>query len=258
MIGADGAASRVRRQLLPHAERIDTGIVMISGKLPLDATVRCEAPPAIFRGPTLILGPRGCCMFTGAVEYPPGHSSAYDHEEYVMWGFSAHRDSFGVRETDGEIRFADTRAAVLAQMSEWSRELRHLVERADPTSLTAFAVKSSVPIAPWPTGRITLLGDALHNMTPFRGIGANTALRDALSLRNALAGVERGERDLVAALADYEREMIRYGFAAVRASLANMNRVHATSPGMRLATTVFFRLADLSPWLRRRVIDTGS
>jgi 2-polyprenyl-6-methoxyphenol hydroxylase-like FAD-dependent oxidoreductase len=258
MIGADGAASRVRRQLLPHAERIDTGIVMISGKLPLDAAVRREAPPAIFQGPTLILGPRGCCMFTGAVEYPPGHSPAYDREEYVMWGFSAHRDSFGLRETAGDTTFADTRAAVLAQMSEWSRELRHLVERADPASLTAFAVKSSVPIAPWPTGRITLLGDALHNMTPFRGIGANTALRDALLLRNALARVDRSERDLLAALADYEREIIDYGFAAVRASLANMNRVHARSPGKRLTTKVFFRLADLSPWLRRRMIDTGS
>jgi 2-polyprenyl-6-methoxyphenol hydroxylase-like FAD-dependent oxidoreductase len=37
----------------------------------------------------------------------------------------------------------------------------------------------------------TLLGDALHNMTPYRGIGANTALRDAESLRDALRDVSR-------------------------------------------------------------------
>jgi hypothetical protein len=42
-------------------------------------------------------------------------------------------------------------------------------------------------------------------MTPFRGIGANTALRDAVLLRDTLAGVVRGERDVLAALADYER-----------------------------------------------------
>jgi 2-polyprenyl-6-methoxyphenol hydroxylase-like FAD-dependent oxidoreductase len=258
MIGADGAASRIRRQLLPHAERIDTGIVMISGKLPLDATVRRDAPPAIFQGPTLIPGPRGCCMFAGAVEYPPGHSPAYDREEYVTWGFSAHRDSFGLGDTGADITFADPRAAVLAQMPDWSRELRDLVERADAATLTVFAVRSSVPVAPWQTTRITLLGDALHNMTPFRGIGANTALRDAVSLRNALLSVDRGERDLLGALAQYEREMIDYGFAAVRASLANMNRMHARSRVTHLATRVFFRFVELSPWLGRRMITSGN
>ena len=107
------------------------------------------------------------------------------------------------------------------------------------------------------TSRVTLLGDALHNMTPFRGIGANTAFRDAVILRDALVRVHKGERDVLAALADYEREMIGYGFDAVRASLANMKRLHARSPISRLATKAFFRLADWSPWLLKRVIDTG-
>ena len=174
-----------------------------------------------------------------------------------MWGFSAHHDSFGLASTAGEVALADARAAVLAQMPDWSPNLRRLVESPETSSLSSFAVKSSVPVAPWATSRVTLLGDALHNMTPFRGIGANTALRDAVLLRDALAGVGRGERNVVTALAAYEREMIGYGFAAVRASLANMKRLHARSPVTRLATKTFFRLADLSPWLRKRVIDTG-
>jgi 2-polyprenyl-6-methoxyphenol hydroxylase-like FAD-dependent oxidoreductase len=196
-------------------------------------------------------------MFAGAVEYPPSQGSDYDREEYVMWGLSAHHDSFGLASAAGEVALADARAAVLAQMTDWSPNLRRLVERADTSSLSSFAVKSSVPVAPWATSRVTLLGDALHNMTPFRGIGANTALRDAVLLRDALVGVGRGERDVLGALADYEREMVGYGFAAVRASLANMKRLHARSPVSRLATRAFFRLADLSPWLRKRTIDTG-
>ena len=36
LIGADGANSRVRQQLLPHAERIDTGILAVAGKHRLD------------------------------------------------------------------------------------------------------------------------------------------------------------------------------------------------------------------------------
>jgi len=35
----------------------------------------------------------------------------------------------------------------------------------------------------------------------------------------------------------------------VRASLANMKRLHARSPVSRLATKAFFRLSDWSPWL---------
>jgi 2-polyprenyl-6-methoxyphenol hydroxylase-like FAD-dependent oxidoreductase len=256
-VGADGAASRVRRQLLPDAKRVETGLVMVMGKIPLDPLVRRAVPSAVFKGPTLVFGPGGCSMFAGAVEYPPGQGSDYDREEYVMWGFSAHHDSFGLASAAGEVVLADARAAVLARITDWSPDLRRLVERADTSSLSSFAVKSSVPVAPWATSRVTLLGDALHNMTPFRGIGANTALRDAVLLRDALVGVARSERDILAGLADYERETIGYGFAAVRASLANMKRLHARSPVSRLATRAFFRLTDWSPWLRNRAIDTG-
>ena len=76
---------------------METGLVMVMGKLPLDPLVRREAPPAVFKGPTLVLGPGGCSMFAGAVEYPPSQGPAYDSEEYVMWAFSAHRLSAGSR-----------------------------------------------------------------------------------------------------------------------------------------------------------------
>ena len=257
LVGADGASSRVRRQLLPQAQRIDTGLIGVSGRLPLQSIARGEIPAALFEGPTLILGPRGCFMFAGAVEYPQDRHDSYDPEEYVMWGFSARRATLGLKTASDDISGEQARAAVLAQMSDWSNDLRRLVERAEKPSLTTFAVKSSVPIEPWTTGRVTLLGDALHNMTPFRGIGANTALRDAALLRDALRDVDNGQQQLLPALSGYEREMIRYGFMAVRASLAQMHRLHAESPISRLATKAFFRLADLSPALQKRMLDVG-
>jgi 2-polyprenyl-6-methoxyphenol hydroxylase-like FAD-dependent oxidoreductase len=257
VVGADGAGSHVRRQLLPDAQRIDIGLIAVSGKVPLDVTVRNKTPPAIFNGPTLVLGPRGGFMFAGAVEYPPNHLSVYDQDEYVMWGYSAHRDTLKIEGAADVIAREDARAAVLAQLADWNADLRYLVEHADASSLTSFVVKSSVSIPHWTTSRTTLLGDALHNMTPYRGVGANTALRDAAVLRDALRDVHNGRRDLIGALSAYEEEMIKYGFAAVRASLAQMERLHTRSLTKRFGTKVLFRILDLSPALRKRVLDLG-
>jgi 2-polyprenyl-6-methoxyphenol hydroxylase-like FAD-dependent oxidoreductase len=67
-----------------------------------------------------------------------------------------------------------------------------------------------------------LLGDAIHTMTPGRGEGANTALRDAGLLHDALVDVVAGRLPLVNAVARYQAEMLRYGFQAVADSLTDL------------------------------------
>jgi 2-polyprenyl-6-methoxyphenol hydroxylase-like FAD-dependent oxidoreductase len=117
--------------------------------------------------------------------------------------------------------------------------------------MSCFPVKSAQVVKPWATRNVTLLGDAIHNMTPFRGMGANTALRDAAALREALVAVSCGKQALLPALAAYERDMLDHGFAAVRASLANMQRMHAQSPLSRFATKSMLHAADALPPLQR-------
>ncbi|WP_282589115.1 FAD-dependent oxidoreductase, partial [Lichenifustis flavocetrariae] len=65
---------------------------------------------------------------------------------------------------------------------------------------------------------MTLLGDAIHAMTPTLGRGANLAMRDGALLGRALKAVAAGERGLASALADYEQQLLAYGFAVVRAA----------------------------------------
>jgi 2-polyprenyl-6-methoxyphenol hydroxylase-like FAD-dependent oxidoreductase len=173
-----------------------------------------------------------------------------DREQYVMWGFSAPREAFAISADFEALGADDLKSRVLALMNDWAGALRHLVEAAQPATVTAFPVKTSVPIPPWHTRRVTLLGDALHNMTPYRGIGANTALRDAAALRQALRAVDRGESDLIPALATYERKMVDYGFEAVRDSLRNMERFHAQGSLQRAFTKLFFRTIDAVPPLK--------
>jgi 2-polyprenyl-6-methoxyphenol hydroxylase-like FAD-dependent oxidoreductase len=252
LIGADGASSQVRRQLLPQAKRIETGIIAVSGKLDLNDAVRASIPKPILQGPTMVLGPRGCFLFANAVTYdsrnPHPAKAGAGEQDYVMWGFSAHRGAFDLPAPIETLCDAEAKAAVLDLMQDWNPALRHLIKSADESTMTTFPVKTSVPIPPWPTRHVTLLGDALHNMTPFRGIGANTALRDAEALRKALVTVDRGDDALLVALARYEREMIDYGFRAVQSSLKNMERFHATGRFSRMLTKTLFRAVDhLSP-----------
>jgi 2-polyprenyl-6-methoxyphenol hydroxylase-like FAD-dependent oxidoreductase len=245
LIGADGASSRVRRQLLPHAQRKDTGITAISGKFRLDSAARHETPEAIFKGPTLVTGPDGCFLFASAIEYPPESDPSYDADEYVMWGFSARRELLERGRTAALAR-EEAKRLTLSLMGKWHSSLRRLVERAEPSTVTVFAVKSSEPVEPWPTGNVTLLGDAIHSMTPYQGMGANMALRDAAALREAIMSIASGRSDPVTALRAYEREMLDRGFAAVNASLKQMRRFHSRSPAARLFSRGVMRVVDMA------------
>jgi 2-polyprenyl-6-methoxyphenol hydroxylase-like FAD-dependent oxidoreductase len=93
--------------------------------------------------------------------------------------------------------------------------VRRIIEEAERAATFLVTIRSARPVKPWQTGNVTLLGDAIHTMSPGRGEGANTALRDAQLLRSALARVETGGIPLNQAKAQYETTMLRYGFEAV-------------------------------------------
>lgn len=74
-----------------------------------------------------------------------------------------------------------------------------------------------------PAGRVALLGDAAHAMTPSRGEGAFHAFLDAIKLSATLGELGTDDKfrdvDLVeSAVAKYHDEMLKRGSAAVRAS----------------------------------------
>ena len=75
-------------------------------------------------------------------------------------------------------------------------------------SVFPIEIATSVPVEPWRPDTVTLLGDAIHTMTPGRGVGANTALRDALQLCRKLVDVRDGRAELLAAVRGYEATMI--------------------------------------------------
>jgi 2-polyprenyl-6-methoxyphenol hydroxylase-like FAD-dependent oxidoreductase len=65
-----------------------------------------------------------------------------------------------------------------------------------------WAILERDPLPQWSDGRVALLGDACHPMTPYMAQGAATSIEDAAILARCLADV--GEDDLEGALRRYE------------------------------------------------------
>jgi 2-polyprenyl-6-methoxyphenol hydroxylase-like FAD-dependent oxidoreductase len=142
-----------------------------------------------------------------------------DTPDYLMWTLSP---PSGSTLTDVEFRDADatTLHAIAREATKnWHPVLNRLIEEAEVSATFPVMLRSSEPVERWDATNVTLLGDAIHTMTPCRGEGANTALRDAELLCNKLTGVALNGASLQQAKTEYETEMLRYGFEAVANSL---------------------------------------
>ncbi len=117
----------------------------------------------------------------------------------------------------------------------------------------------SVPPEPWKTDNVTLMGDAVHTMTPGRGVGANTALRDAMTLCRRLIEVRDGKRELIPALQAYEKEMLHYSAKAVIESRKQMDAndlIHRPVVGRVLlaAMRTGMRVVNRVPAFKRKML----
>ncbi|HEY4020893.1 MAG TPA: NAD(P)/FAD-dependent oxidoreductase [Pseudonocardiaceae bacterium] len=268
LVGADGGSSRVRGQYLPEAGRIDTGIVGIAGKYLLTEESRGKLDPMLLRTPMTVMPPKDYGMFCAPHELDAptdllaagiggnngaGGSVNLDNtRSYAFWAFAASRADFDpslgkVEALDG----ARLREIVLDRIKDWSPALRFMVTESAVDTINAISVLSSTPMRPWPTTNVTLLGDAIHSMTPFRGIGANTALRDAQLLSRQLIAADQGEVALLDAINAYETQMIDYGFAAVRTSLRAAQQFVSPGRAGRIMAKTAFRTFSAIPPLKR-------
>jgi len=101
----------------------------------------------------------------------------------------------------------EARATLLTLFREWHRPVPELIEATAREAIRRDDLYDREPlVGRWGQGRITLLGDAAHPMTPNLGQGACQAIEDAVVLARCLREPdEAGRESIPDALRRYER-----------------------------------------------------
>ncbi|HUQ58206.1 NAD(P)/FAD-dependent oxidoreductase [Lentzea sp.] len=158
LVGADGIGSAVRRQRAPHCRTADAGITALYGRLPMavaEPFVPAETLTDIF---TIASDDRKVLLGLGSVRYP---------EDYVVCVVGGRHEYFP-EPGDGR----ELRAVAAKALRDWPGRAAELVRHADPESFFPVAMRTSVPATLDEPTNVTLLGDAIHAMTPTLGRGA--------------------------------------------------------------------------------------
>lgn len=234
LVGADGARSAVRNKFLPNHGVVDTGGRMIYGKTPLttDATSalcalllngmsavkELEKPLTVIAEPVVF--PNRNQMEAAGIPCPV---------PYLYWVAAGRSEVFGWQD-NAKLHLTSEEAEKLALdiSSHWNPTVRAMMERQAPGQTSVLPVYSITPdVTPWkPNPRVTLVGDAVHLMSPAGGQGANTALRDVHTLCQFL--VEDGlSRE---AIARYEVKMRDYTRQAIEQSFMGSARIFGGKP----------------------------
>lgn len=257
LVGADGANSAVRAQRRPGLERVDLAIDIVAGRTDLTPELAGTLPAALVDGGVNNVVPAGPgWLFTSTWPGDPARAAgtAGPVLASVVWAWVADRGSYAAAvETLTPTQLRDV---VARGVRRWSPALRELVARTDPATVAPVRLRTMPPLQPWEPTNVTLLGDAVHTMTPMAGIGANTAIRDADALRRALTA--DGPQDLRARVGHYETEMRAYANEALALSTRNARNAASTRRLPRLAFRTVLRVAETVPAVKRTVFGRQS
>ncbi|MEN3360518.1 MAG: hypothetical protein V7637_4500 [Mycobacteriales bacterium] len=121
-------------------------------------------------------------------------------EDRVFWFLTIRQDQPGTR-------YGDDLAEVRRRTGHWHEPIPALLAATRTDAVLCHDIYDLEPLPSYADGRVALLGDAAHAMTPFLAQGACQALEDATVLAAELAG----GTGVPAALVRYDRARRRRG-----------------------------------------------
>lgn len=177
LIGADGAHSTVRRQLLDDGPPRFAGYTIWQGITKVREEI---APIGVF-----------------VILFGPGQRFAYYHvdEERLYWFAVANAPEGGKEAPD------ERKPMLLERFRGWPEAIAEIVESTPAEATHRRDLYDREPGKRWGEGRMTLLGDAAHAMTFDLGQGAGQSIEDAVVLGRCLGSAANP----VDALREYER-----------------------------------------------------
>lgn len=229
LIGADGAGSVVRKQRAPEAKFMDSGARAIYGRIKIDEARMVLPGLCIADVFTAASDSRKLILGVGPVIFPMRPELAAqsieidkilnEQHDYVGCIVSGRKEFFGSDDTELRKKTSDELQQLAADLlSDWPSEASSVPAAGEKGSFFYIEMTSSIPFNLEPHQNVTLLGDAIHAMTPSLGRGANVALKDAAILGKELIKVANANKGLAVSLKEYEAEMTQYGFNVVRQS----------------------------------------
>jgi 2-polyprenyl-6-methoxyphenol hydroxylase-like FAD-dependent oxidoreductase len=181
VVAADGIGSGLRRQLFPD----HPGVRQV-GRLDLRGTVHTPAGLDVTELLASIMIDRRTGTMFGL--FPVGERDLYWFTDAAL--------------PEAPPAAHDARQQVLALMNDWHPVVPELIKATPLTAIYVDAIaRLATPLPSFAVGRIALLGDAAHAMTPDLGQGASQAFEDAAALTRHLADADP---------ADVPERLLRY------------------------------------------------
>ena len=233
VVGADGIRSKVREYLLPGDNNKPLrylDCIVILGICPLD-----RVPEEVVHGTDLLDGET---VFQTADGTTRIYMMPYSVNTY-MWQLSFPMDEDSAIQLSREGSVALHKEAI-HRCHDWHSPVPEILHNTPEELISGYPVydRELLQLENFAlTDRVTLLGDACHPMSPFKGQGANQALLDALSLARALyedGSNWKEEGVLGTILNSYHTEMLERSSQKVVASAKAAEFLHtevAIAPG---------------------------
>jgi salicylate hydroxylase len=188
LLACDGCRSIVRSRVFSETPPEFAGYVAYRGLLAAD-TVDSSYVSA---GATLSIGPGQMFM-----RYPVRNGTLINVVGIVK-SSDWQEDGWNIPATAGE---------ALNHFEAWHDSIKVILKAVPEDKRFKWAILHRAPLDSWVKGRVVLMGDAAHTITPFLGQGAAMAIEDAMILARAVEVTD----DLDTALAIYDRTRVERG-----------------------------------------------